>query len=169
MRIQLIAVLGVAVACIACSRKQETPVVSPASNASSMTGTVAAGANDAPYFHDLLQRPDFASAFAALAGAEQLPDWTRQGGTSTPAQRVVIEGRAQLLAAACKLRDCPSERLLVLYDEGSHAMSGVFARRKPEASDDADSDDPINDDVIWLGAPDQAAKSLLQQKLYAPR
>jgi hypothetical protein len=119
------------------------------------------------YLYDLLQRRDFASAFAALTGTEQLPDWPHQGGTSTPAQRVVLNGRTQWLVAACKPHDCPSERILVLYDETTHAMSGVFARRKLGAASDVDSNDEANDDLIWLGAPDEAAKQFLRRKLYS--
>ncbi|MFC4527526.1 hypothetical protein ISN76_07860 [Dyella halodurans] len=118
------------------------------------------------YLHDLLQRRDFGTAFAALAGAEQLPDWPRQGGTSTPAQRVALNGRTQWLVAACKPHDCPSERILLLFEESTHAMSGVFARRKPGVADDVDSNDQANDDLTWLGAPDEATKRLLLAKLY---
>ena len=118
------------------------------------------------YFGDLLQRRDFAAAFAALSDADQLPEWPGRGGTSTPAQRVVLDGRTMWLVAACKPHDCPSERILVLYDESTHAMSGVFARRKPGAANDVDSNDAANDCLIWLGAPDQAAKELLLGKLY---
>jgi hypothetical protein len=168
MPYRFIVALGIAVTCAACSQKQEAQVAPAVASASSLHGVVSTGAGDAPYFYDLLQRPDFASAFAALAGADQLPDWTHQGGTSTPAQRVELEGRSPLLATACKPHDCPSERILVLYDENTHAMGGLFARRKPGASNDVDSNDPVNDEWIWLGAPDEAAKKLLQQKLYSP-
>nr|WP_283256065.1 Ivy family c-type lysozyme inhibitor [Dyella humicola] len=114
-----------------------------------------------------MQRRDFAAAFAALSGADQLPEWPRQGGTSTPAQHVELNGRQLWLVTACKPHDCPSERILVLYDESTHVMSGVFARRKPGVADDVDSNDAANDDLTWLGAPDQAAKGLLLGKLYS--
>jgi hypothetical protein len=166
MRHRLMLALGIAAACAACS--PQTPVTAAAASAPASSATVTSGASDAPYLYDLLQRPDFASAFAALAGVDPLPEWVHQGGTSTPAQHVVLEGRPLLLAAACKPHDCPSERILLLYDPHTHVMSGLFARRKPEAANESDSDDPINDEWIWLGEPDAATKTLLQQKLYSP-
>jgi hypothetical protein len=167
------------IACASCSQRQEQGVTpspalttAPATSVPMLSGAqVAAGVGvngSAPYFYDLLQRPDFASAWAALSGADQLPTWTGQGGTSTPAQRIDFSGRPQLLVATCQPHDCLSERLLVLYDENTHAMSGLFARRKAGAANDVDSNDPIDDDVIWLGSPDDATKRFLRQKLYAP-
>lgn len=175
MRHRFIFAFGVAVACSACSAPQGQAAISSAAAATSAGAAPApaAVAADPPipdgpmYLYDLLQRHDFASAFVALAGAEQLPDWPRQGGTSTPAQRVALNGRTQWLVAACKPHDCPSERILVLYDENTHAMSGVFARRKSGAANDVDSNDEANDDLIWLGAPEEAAKLLLRGKLYS--
>ncbi len=177
MRHRWILVLGVAAACTACSEPQGQAAIAPASAATSSAlhaapAPAAAAADSAiadgpAYFYDLLQRRDFASAFAALSGADQLPEWPHQGGTSTPAQRVLINGRTQWLVAACKPHDCPSERILVLFDESTHAMSGVFARRKPGVADDVDSNDQANDDLIWLGAPDEVAKRLLLEKLYS--
>ena len=177
MRHRFIFALGIIAACTACSAPEGQVAMSPASAATSSVMGVApaAAAAEVPiadgplYFHDLLQRRDFASAFAVLSGADQLPDWPRQGGTSTPAQRVVLNGRPQWLATACKPHDCPSERILVLYDEDTHAMSGVFARRKPGAANDVDSNDEANDDLIWLGAPDEAAKQFLRAKLYSSK
>ncbi|WP_430389284.1 Ivy family c-type lysozyme inhibitor [Dyella sp. 20L07] len=174
MQYRFIIVLGLAAACVACSQKREdangAAAPSGAASAAHTTPTLAVSESNPSgitYFYDLLQHPDFASAFAALSGAEQLPPWTSQGGTSTPAQQVQLSGRTQLLATACKPHDCPSERILVLYDQSTHAMCGVFARRKAGASNDVDSNDPANDDLIWLGAPDDAAKHLLREKLYS--
>lgn len=124
-----------------------------------------ASSNGPLYLSDLQRRPDFSLAFAAMAGASQLPGWTAQGGTATPVQRVNVEGEDVWLASACKPHDCPDERILVLYDEHSHAMTGVFARRKPNAPD-VDSNDAANDELTWLGAPDDATKQFLQRRLY---
>lgn len=97
-----------------------------------------------------------------------MPAWAKQGGVATPAQQVQVDGHTLLLATACKPHDCPSERILILYDENTHAMSGLFARRKPNAANNADSNDPANDDLSWLGAPDGESKQLLLHKLYSP-
>jgi hypothetical protein len=162
--------LSLLIACAACSQKQEqAEAPAPAKSAPSTAPVLATSnttASGLTYFSDLLQHQDFASAFEALSNADQLPPWTHQGGTSTPAQQVQINGRTQIVAEACKPHDCPNERILVLYDENTHAMSGLFARRKAGASNEVDSNDPANDDFIWLGAPNEAAKALLKQKLY---
>lgn len=125
-----------------------------------------AAAADGPYLFDLLQRPDFAAAFQALSAARDLPEWTRQGGTSTPAQNVTADGKRLLEAAGCKPHDCPSERIVLLYDEQTHAMWGVFARRQGEAP--ADVSDDSNDQLTWLGEPGDQLKDALKKKLYYP-
>jgi len=135
---------------------------SSAANASSAGVPAEAG----PYLFDLLQRSDFAAAFQALSGARELPDWTHQGGTSTPAQKVTLDGKTLLTASGCKPHDCPSERIVLLYDEQSHAMWGVFARRQGEAP--VDVSDGSNDQLSWLGAPDDKVKDELKKKLYYP-
>ncbi|WP_130620441.1 Ivy family c-type lysozyme inhibitor [Dyella amyloliquefaciens] len=120
------------------------------------------------YFYGLLQRPDFSLAFAAMPGTGQLPSWTRHDGTSTPAQRVEVAGHEQWLAGACKPHDCPTERILVLYDANAHAMTGLFARRKEQAMD-IDSNDPTNDELTWLGVPDDQTKQFLHERMYSSK
>ena len=175
MQHRVIIALAMAVACAACSQQHEgnaSPTGSTLPAAGASSGPALATTTTTPsgltYLYDLMQRPDFSTAFAALSGADQLPAWAKQGGVATPAQQVIVDGHTLLLATACKPHDCPSERILILYDEGTHAMSGLFARRKPNATNNADSNDPGNDDLIWLGAPDEASKQLLQHKLYSP-
>jgi len=169
-----IVTLGLLAACVACSDQHEPQAAATAapSAATSVPTLAVSSSASSPggltYLYDLMQRPDFSTAFAALSGAEQLPAWASQGGGARPAQQVVIDGHTQMLAEACKPHDCPSERILILYDENTHAMSGLFARRKPAALNNADSNDPANDDFIWLGAPDDASRQLLQRKLYSP-
>lgn len=145
----------------AASNQAPAPGGSAATAASAAT-PAAAG----PYLFDLLQQGDFAAAFHALKGARELPEWTLQGGTSTPAQKVTLDGKSLLAVAGCKPHDCPSERIVLLYDEKTHAMSGVFARRQGEAP--ADVSDGSNDQLSWLGEPDDAAKDALKKKLYYP-
>lgn len=141
--------------------------LSPAPGGSAATAASSAPPADAgPYLFDLLQRPDFAAAFQALSGARDLPDWTHQGGTSTPAQKVMVEGKSLLAVGGCKPHDCPSERIVLLYDENTHAMWGVFARRQGEAP--ADVSDDSNDQRSWLGEPDDQLKDALKKKLYYP-
>ena len=177
MEHRYVALLGFVLACTACSQHPEDktsaaaaapPAAAPASTSAPALATSASSPSGLTYLYDLMQRPDFSTAFAALYGGDQLPAWASQGGVATPAQQVSVNGHTQLLATACKPHDCPSERILILYDENTHAMSGLFARRKANALNDADSNDPANDDLLWLGSPDEASKELLRRKLYSP-
>jgi hypothetical protein len=172
-----------AVLCAGCNRGQPEQALAPAAAA-----TVAPAASQAapgasasadvapadaellakgPYLFDLLQRPDYSKAFEGMAGAEQLPDWARLGGTSTPVQKVTIEGRAMLVANGCKPHDCPTERIVLLFDEKSHTLWGLFARR-PAGKVPVDMSDSTNDELTWLGEPDEAMQALLKKKLYSP-
>lgn len=173
MDYRYVVMLGFVLACGACSQQPEGKTAAaappgPAATAVPALATSASNPSSLTYLYDLMQRPDFATAFAALYGGDQLPAWASQGGVATPAQQVIVGGRTQLLATACKPHDCPAERILILYDESTHAMSGLFARRKANALNDADSNDPANDDLLWLGSPDEASKELLRRKLYSP-
>jgi hypothetical protein len=134
-------------------------------NKSPADGTGSAASGNGLYFDDLLKRPGFSKAFASLSGAAALPVWAREGGTATPAQTVQAEGRPMLLAAACKPHDCPSERILVLYDEHSQAMWGVFAHHPEGLTPTTNADDHANDQLTWLGGPSDGVKHLLQEKL----
>lgn len=170
MGLRFVLVVAVA-ACTACSSPHEGDVPAHASSAATARSSPALAITSSTpgnltYLYDLMQRADFSTAFAALSGADQLPAWASQGGVATPAEQVIVNGRTLLLAEACKPHDCPDERILILYDENTHAMSGLFARRKPNATNEADSNEPGSDDLLWLGAPDEASRQVLQGKLY---
>jgi hypothetical protein len=179
MPYRFVAVLGFIVFSTACSQQHGDAAAPAKAPPAATTAPAPAGAKPAlatsvssasglTYLYDLMQRPDFSTAFAALSGADQLPPWASQGGVATPAEQVKVEGHVLLLTVACKPHDCPAERILILYDENTHAMSGLFARRKANATNQTDSSDPANDDLLWLGAPDEASKQVLRQKLYSP-
>lgn len=168
-----------ALACAACSQDKSGAASAPAPSATTNKIEVASSISAAdgapvdtdlaakgPYLFDLLQRPDFSAAFAKLSGASDLPDWTRQGGTSAPAQSLVVSGKPMLVASGCKPHDCPSERIVVLYDEKTHELWGVFAKRTGEAP--VDVGDTSNDQLSWLGGPGDDVKALLKRKLYSP-
>jgi len=171
--------LTVPLACVACSQGSQAPAA-PASSASSLgkPATQAAPAgNDATtavatptavpiYLYDLLQRPDFTKTLEALRDAQALPAWVRQGGTATPARTVQVDGKAMLLATACKPHDCPTERVALLYDAQDHAMWGLFAQRPENLAPAVDPDDSSQDKLTWLGQPDQPRRQLLHDALY---
>lgn len=124
--------------------------------------TVSSAEEAAPYLFDLLKRADFAAAFKALAGAKRLPAWTGDGGTSTPAEQISVDGKTLLAAQGCKPHDCGTERLALAYDEKTHHMWGVFARARSAQPDVSES----NDELTWLGQPDDATKAALKRLLY---
>ena len=177
--------LTATLACAACSQGSQTPAA-PASSASSpgkpATQATPAGAattagNGATmavatptavpiYLHDLLQHPDFTKTLDALHDAQALPAWVRQGGTATPARTVQVDGKAMLLATACKPHDCPTERVALLYDAQDHAMWGLFAQRPENLAPAVDPDDSSQDKLTWLGQPDQPRRQLLHDALY---
>lgn len=79
MRGRFILALGIAVACAACSQQHESDVSSaatpPAAAASATShAPVLATTSSSPgrltYLYDLMQRPDFSTAFEALSGAD---------------------------------------------------------------------------------------------------
>jgi hypothetical protein len=163
-RLAVLLVLSLSMA--ACSKPHDQAVVAvPKVAAESVPSLDKSGTL---YFYGLLQRPDFSLAFAAMSGTDRLPSWTRHDETSTPALRVEVGGHEQWLAGACKPHDCPTERILVLYDAQAHAMTGLFARRKGDAMD-IDSSDPTNDELTWLGVPDDQTKQFLHERMYSSK
>ncbi|HET7299932.1 MAG TPA: Ivy family c-type lysozyme inhibitor [Oleiagrimonas sp.] len=117
---------------------------------------------DRQYLHDLMQEPDFADAFASMDGAKALPAWVNEGGTAVPAKEVSVGGQSRLLAQACKPHDCPSEKIVLLYDKSGHAMQGVFVR-DPAPSPDAGISGQAQ--YTWLGSPDETTRAWLKKTL----
>lgn len=166
MTCRLVPLLVLSISIAACSTQHEQAAVPvPVAATSAVPSLDRSGTL---YFYGLLQRPDFSLAFAAMSGTDQLPPWTRHDETSTPALKVEVAGHEQWLAGACKPHDCPTERILVLYDAQAHAMTGLFARRKTEAMD-IDSNDPNNDELTWLGVPDNQTKQFLHEHMYSSK
>ncbi|HEX8779408.1 MAG TPA: Ivy family c-type lysozyme inhibitor, partial [Rhodanobacter sp.] len=173
MKLSLFAcALTATLACAACSQGPQTPASpapsapspgKPATQAAPAGAATTAGNDAAPtvatpaaapiYLYDLLQRPDFTRTLDALPGAKALPAWVRKGGTATPARTVQVDGKAMLLATACKPHDCPTERVALLYDAHDHAMWGLFAQRPENLAPAVDPDDSSQDKLTWLGQP----------------
>ncbi|GAB3625545.1 Inhibitor of vertebrate lysozyme [Pandoraea terrae] len=116
-----------------------------------------------PYLHELLKRPDFSGAYARILSMRGLPPWVRQGGTSTPSQKVAVAGRPWLLVQSCKPHDCPSEHVHILYEPRSQSIAALFVR-DPSAAANAPPD-ADRTELIWLGAPDGTLKNALLHTL----
>lgn len=137
-----------------------TPEAAPVADENGMS--VVDSRSGQTYLHDLMQKPEFTDAFAAMDGADKLPDWVRQGGTATPTETVDVDGKSLLAAQACKPHDCPSEQILVLYDQDADTMQGVFVRDSAPGADAGVSDQA---DMTWLGKPDDATRAWLKQRV----
>lgn len=126
------------------------------------TAAASSQSSDQRYLYDLMQKPAFASAFAAMDGAGALPAWVRKGGTATPVETVHVQDASRLLAQACKPHACPSEQVALLYDPVAHVLQGVFVNDPVPGTDSAISDQAT---WTWLGKPDAAVKQWLKQRV----
>jgi hypothetical protein len=118
------------------------------------------------YLHVLMQKPDFASAFEAMDGSGKLPDWVKKGGTATKSTVVNIDGKDQLVAEACKPHDCPTQKVVLIYNEGNKSMQGVFANDHKPGPEGGISK---NTTLTWLGKPNETVKKWLKTRLQAPQ
>lgn len=137
-----------------------TPAAAPVENQGGMK--VVDSQPDKQYLYDLMQQSAFFDAFESMDGAKTLPAWVSDGGTATPARMVTVDGKSQLFAEACKPHDCPSEKIVLLYDKASHVMQGVFVS-DPAPSADAGLGDQAQ--FVWLGKPDDATRAWLKKTL----
>jgi hypothetical protein len=118
------------------------------------------------YLHMLMQKPDFASAFKAMDGSGKLPDWVKKGGTATKSTVVNIDGKDQLVAEACKPHDCPTQKVVLIYNRADRSMQGVFANDRQPGPDVGISK---NAQLTWLGNPDDTVKKWLKTRLASPQ
>lgn len=107
-----------------------------------------------PSLDAILQRGDFAQAFAAINGAASLPAWVAHAGSATPSERVTIDGKPMWLVQTCGDADCQSGQLLLLVDPAAHAMHGLFVANSGGSGASVQK-------LTWLGTPDAAQQALL--------
>lgn len=133
----------------------------------SETEEAQAPAGDEIYLRDLLQEPEFAQAFDAMEGGDELPDWVDEGGTATPVETLEVGGNLYLAAQACKPHNCPSERIFLLYERSGNTTEGVFVN--DPATDHADAGISDQAEFTWLGNPDDLTKEWLKEQLTTPQ
>lgn len=155
-RTLVVGLLGAA--CIA-----QTPAMAAQGLPGAPASTPGAGPETGPYLHELLKRPDFSGAYMRIVTQRGVPNWVRQGGTSTPSQRVTVGGKPWLLVQSCKPHDCPSEHVHILYEPRSQAIAAVFVRDPSAVANATPNTDRT--ELIWLGAPDGALKNALLHTL----
>jgi len=86
-----------------------------------------ATAAEAPYLFDFVQGKETGKAYSKLIARENLPDWVKRGGTSTPASEVTINGQKYLALSGCKPHNCPAESIAILYSPDKGDIHGVYS------------------------------------------
>lgn len=87
--------------------------------------TVVAESN--PYLFDFVQGKETGKAYKSLIAKRNLPSWVKDGGTSTPANEITIDGRKYLALSGCKPHNCPAQSIAVLYSLDKGDIHGVFS------------------------------------------
>ena len=84
-------------------------------------------AADGPYLFDFIAGNETGKAYRALIAKQKLPDWVKDGGTSTPANEVTIKGVKYLALSGCKPHNCPAQSIAVLYSIDKGDIHGVYS------------------------------------------
>lgn len=79
------------------------------------------------YLFDFVQGKETGGAYKSLIAKHNLPAWVKDGGTSTPANEVTIDGRKYLALSGCKPHNCPAESIAILYSLDRGDIHGVFS------------------------------------------
>ncbi|MBJ8937854.1 Ivy family c-type lysozyme inhibitor [Citrobacter koseri] len=87
--------------------------------------TVSAEGN--PYLFDFVQGKETGGAYKALIAGHNLPSWVKDGGTSTPANEITLDGRKYLALSGCKPHNCPAQSIAILYSVDKGDIHGVFS------------------------------------------
>jgi len=88
------------------------------------TSTLAA---DGPYLFEFIANKETGRAYRTLIAKQKLPDWVKDGGTSTPANEVTIKGVRYLALSGCKPHNCPAQSIAVLYAIDKGDIHGVYS------------------------------------------
>lgn len=144
------------------------PVSAMAATKTSATqsGQNIGGGFQGDYLFNLVAKPGYREAWAALTARTDLPSWVSTAtGPSSPSRLVFQDKRQYELASSCKQHDCANNRLLVLFDKARKQAWGVWI----SIPDNVGASDPMsrhaNARYIWLGEPSGAIKSLLLAEL----
>lgn len=167
---KMLAVASFGALCAACSPSQppatqpeaSAPPPAPAASAIPLQPPAPAASTAeavaptrGPTLSAMLQRPAFAEAFHAMDGADALPAWARDGGVSSPSQRVEIDGTPMWLAESCESEGCQDGRLLLLFDGQRHLMQGLLI-------DVSGQPGARVQQLVWLGHPDAMTQAFLK-------
>jgi len=91
----------------------------------------AANAADGDYLFDLIKKPAYRSAWAAMVGGKTRPKWAMQfhkhmNAVAGPATSVTVSGQLYELADICKPHDCGDNQFRVLFLPGGEQAWGAL-------------------------------------------
>lgn len=78
------------------------------------------------YRWDLLKRSDFRTAYNRMLGANKHEKWLRLSGLGNMSKHVVINQRSLVMTDSCKMHDCGTHNIVVLYDPDSMIAYGML-------------------------------------------
>lgn len=79
------------------------------------------------YLFDFASNKDTGKAYSALIKKENLPSWTKTGGTSTPGYEITVKGQKFTAFAGCKPHNCPAQNIAILYSPVNGEIHGLFS------------------------------------------
>ncbi|HHT0992387.1 Ivy family c-type lysozyme inhibitor [Enterobacter roggenkampii] len=85
------------------------------------------GAQEGPYLFDFVQGKETGKAYKNLIAKRKLPSWVQDGGTSTPANEIIIRGTKYLALSGCMPHNCPAQSIAILYSPEKGDIHGVFS------------------------------------------
>lgn len=88
---------------------------------------LTASAEGNPYLFDFVNGKETGIAYKNLIAKRNLPSWVEGGGTSTPANEVIIRGRKYLALSGCMPHNCPAQSIAILYSPDKGDIHGVFS------------------------------------------
>lgn len=79
------------------------------------------------YMSEFLEGKDTGKAYQSLITKENLPEWVKEGGVSTPANRLTINGEKYLALSGCQPHSCPWQSIAILYSLDKGNIYGVYS------------------------------------------
>ena len=80
-----------------------------------------------PYLFEFVKGKETGRAYQNLIAKRNLPSWVKDGGTSTPANEVIIRGSRYLALSGCMPHNCPAQSIAILYSLDKGDIHGVFS------------------------------------------
>lgn len=79
------------------------------------------------YLSDFIMNKQTSQVYHQLIAGHDFPAWVKQGGTSTPASTVTLQGETWQLLSGCKPHNCPAQSIALLYSPEKGEIHGVYS------------------------------------------